>query len=151
MNETSRVLTIGYGNRALGQFYEVLEAFEVTHLVDVRSAPYSSYRKEFDREALTERHASGRVRYVYLGNELGAIAVAENGEALVRGLRRVFESALKPSVRICLMCGCLRPERCHRGSALAPMLEALGLEVRHIDEFNRAVATNELAVQPVLF
>jgi uncharacterized protein (DUF488 family) len=142
-----RIYTIGYGNRPIGDFIELLRHFGVQTLVDTRSVPFSRFQVHFRQKALQEHLAAAGIDYLYLGEALGGKRVAP--ECLVDGqvdLARLYahESFLQAFSQVedlaqagqvlALMCAELRPENCHRTWMLAPFLLNRGYEVMHIDE-----------------
>ncbi len=139
--------TIGYGNRAVGDFIELLRRYQVECLIDTRSVPYSRFRPAFRKKALQEHLAQASIDYLYLGDALGGKLI--EAECYVDGvldMERVFgresfqqalaqvEQSVRQGHRLALMCAELRPDQCHRSWMLAPPLEARGIEVLHIDE-----------------
>lgn len=139
------VYSVGYGNRSFPDFIELLKSHAVTHLVDVRSVPYSNYQQEFRRENLVRLIPGQGLRYVFMGDTLGgetARAADENPGALRSldmGLDRLLKAASDPSARICLMCGCLLPDKCHRGKLLGRHLQSRGVEYLHLNREGQAV------------
>ena len=69
---THTVYTIGYSTHSLDDFLFILQKYAVTVLADVRSAPYSSYRREFNYRKLKMILPEQGIQYVFLGRELGA-------------------------------------------------------------------------------
>ena len=69
---THPVLTIGHSAHPLETFVGLLQRHEVNVLADVRSAPYSRFHPQFNREALAQELEGHGIRYFYLGRELGA-------------------------------------------------------------------------------
>ena len=139
--------TIGYGNRAMGDFLDLLHLYHMECLVDTRSVPSSRFRPDFRKKALQEHLAGAGIDYLYLGDALGGKRIEP--ECYVDGVldmervlsRETFLTALcqvETEVRsgriLVLMCAELRPDMCHRSWMLAPPLEARGVEVLHIDE-----------------
>ncbi len=143
------ILTAGYGNRGFEPFIALLKSHGVTHLVDVRSVPQSSYWEDFRRARLERIVPLTGLRYVYMGDTLGGV---ENSAAACKspetfdpaaaaaeprfdvGLRKLIEAASVEGRVICLMCGCLRPHRCHRSRLIGQALAAEGVGVLHLDE-----------------
>ena len=138
------VLTIGHSTHTRESFIALLRRHDVTALCDVRSVPYSRVNPQFNREELKgSLHACG-IKYVFLGNELGArsqdLGCYENGKAQYdrlactdlfrRGLARV-QNGMK-DYRLTLMCAEKEPLECHRTILVAKHLVSLGLDVRHI-------------------
>jgi len=66
------VYTIGYSPHSLDNFLCILQKYAVTVLADVRSALYSSYRREFNYRNLKKILPEQGIQYVFLGRELGA-------------------------------------------------------------------------------
>ena len=142
--EDGAVLTIGHSNHPLTTFLELLVRHRVTALADVRSAPWSRFNSQFNREPLAAALKGHGIRYVYLGRELGGRsddpACYEGGriryDRLARtdrfgeGLERVIRGAAEH--RIALMCAEKEPLHCHRTLLVARALDARGVEVTHI-------------------
>ena len=145
MNEARHtVLTVGHSTHALEAFVALLRQHGVTAVADVRSAPYSRFNPQFNREPLAEALGSEGVRYVYLGKELGGRsedpACHEGGrirydrvaatQSFRSGLARVVDGATR--YRIALMCAEKEPLHCHRTLLVARALDEQGVDVAHI-------------------
>ena len=145
MNEAGdTVLTIGHSTHAIEAFIALLRRHHVSAVADVRSAPYSRFNPQFNREPLTESLEAEGIRYVYLGHELGGRsddpACCEDGrvrydrvaetESFRSGLDRVVDGAAR--YRIALMCAEKEPLDCHRTLLVARALEDQGVDVAHI-------------------
>lgn len=138
------VLTVGHSSHPLDAFVALLQKHQVTAVGDVRSAPYSRYNPQFNREDLAQRLAAKHIKYVFLGRELGArsddAACYENGrvqyarlartESFGSGLARVIEIARDD--RLALMCAEKDPLECHRTLLVARALVDSGVVVHHI-------------------
>jgi uncharacterized protein (DUF488 family) len=111
----------------------------------VRATPWSSYFAEFRRENLIDLVPPTGLRYIYMGDTLGGMKSStplckQDGQVdpeplferaeLKVGLDKLIHAA--QSRNVCLMCGCLRAERCHRSWLLGEALTALGVEVIHL-------------------
>jgi uncharacterized protein (DUF488 family) len=141
---TRSVLTIGHSNHPVEAFVELLQHHGVTALADVRSAPYSRFAPQFNREALDRSLKASSIKYVFLGRELGARpderSCYENGRVQYARLARTdwFRSGLNRVVRgandyrIALMCAEKEPLECHRALLVARALDELGVPVEHI-------------------
>jgi uncharacterized protein (DUF488 family) len=122
---------------------EVLAALAsagVTHLADVRTAPYSRFRPEFSRERLAAVLEANGIRYVFMGRELGGqpggkpdYAQMRLVPAFLEGIARL-EAVSEAGNRIALMCAEAKPQSCHRTKLVAEELVARGTPVSHIDE-----------------
>lgn len=143
------LLTAGYGNRGFEAFIDLMKRHGVTHLVDVRSVPQSSYWEDFRRVRLERIVPPTGLRYVYMGDTLGGVPdspiLCKDPEAVDLhplfhdpkfrlGLEKLMAAAGVEGRRICLMCGCLRPHRCHRSRLIAEALVGQGVEVLHVDD-----------------
>ena len=56
------IYTIGYGNRSIEEFVELLQRYEIKFLVDIRSQPHSRFKPEFSRDALEKRLKQHHIR-----------------------------------------------------------------------------------------
>lgn len=153
------ILTVGYGNRGFPSFIELLKALGVTHLVDVRSVPQSSYWEDFRLERLQRLVPETGLKFIYMGDTLGAVQGSNAAcrepslvdfealkaeERLKRGLDQLERAAAAPERVICLMCGCLRPETCHRSRLLGPALTDRGIAVLHVDADGQKLSQAEV-------
>lgn len=138
------VLTIGYSTHSLEAFVALLRQHGVTALADVRSAPYSRFNPQFNKEALKSSLKAHGIKYVFLGLELGARSedrsCYENGRVQYERLARtdLFLSGIERIVRgandyrISLMCAEKEPLECHRALLVARALAERGVVVEHI-------------------
>lgn len=154
------ILTAGYGNRGFDGFVALMKRHGVTHVVDVRSVPQSSYWEDFRRERLQRILPEAGLKYVYMGDTLGGV---ENSPVLCKdpdsvvlapffddpklalGLDKLIEASANRTV--CLMCGCLRPHKCHRFRLVGEALSRRGIEVLHLDDKGEPVTQAEVAEQ----
>ncbi len=125
----------------------MLEAFEISVLVDIRTIPRSRHNPQFNREALPATLPE-EIRYVHLA-ELGGLRKPRQDspnagwrntsfrgfadymqtDAFETGLAKLRDSAAGGTVA--LMCAEAVPFRCHR-SLVADALTVRGAEVQHI-------------------
>ncbi len=145
MSQSSKtIFTIGHSTHPVDAFVDLLRRHGVTALADVRSAPYSRFNPQFNREALEQALDANGIKYVFLGRELGARPVDpglyKDGEVQYDRIARseLFQAGIERVVRgageyvIAVMCAEKEPGECHRGLLVAPALVGRGLEVRHI-------------------
>jgi uncharacterized protein (DUF488 family) len=153
-----RILTAGYGNLGFDGFIQRLRSNGVTHLVDVRAVPWSNYYVEFRREELPERMKPTGIRYIFMGDTLGGLkgssalckepgtvepAPLFDCEELKLGIAKLMQAAADPLRVICLMCGCLRAEKCHRSWLLGEVLSKQGVEVVHLADDGRPLTQEQ--------
>ena len=138
------VWTIGHSRHSLEALIALLRPHHVTAVADVRSAPYSRFNPQFNRETLSDALESEGIRYVHLGDALGGRsddpACYEDGrirydrvaatDAFKRGLARVLRGATRH--RVALMCAEKEPLDCHRTLLVAHALDERGVDVAHI-------------------
>ena len=146
-----RIYTVGYGNRGFPAFVELLRLFAVTHVVDVRRVPESSYWKDFSRASLVKLVPQAGFKYVFMGDTLGAArglpADSKVASVFNLGIERLLSAATTPERTLCLMCGCMKPNSCHRYSLISPALIAAGVEIAHIGPKNELLSQQEVAAE----
>jgi uncharacterized protein (DUF488 family) len=145
MNETdASVLTIGHSTLPYEQFAALLRGSGATAIADVRSAPYSRYSPQFNRETLRDALRADGLSYVFMGDDLGgrpagrdcfSHGVADYEKMAQRpnfqsGLERVTKGAKLH--RVALMCSEQDPLDCHRCLLLGRALAARRVGVAHI-------------------
>ena len=151
------LFTIGYGNRSLEQLIAVLQANQVTQLIDVRTAPYSRFKPEFSRDALQAALQRHGIDYLFMGDTLGGQPDCPDcyteGKADYAKIRSQtfyqngidhLRNLLRTSRRFALMCSEGRPEQCHRSKLIGETLNALGIPICHIDEDNQPRSHTEI-------
>jgi len=138
------VYTIGHSNHPIEKFIDLLRPHGITAIADVRSAPYSRYHPQFNRESLEALLKKAGIAYVFLGEELGARpkdpACYDNGrvdfghlaarEQFNRGIERVLKGSEK--YRLALMCAEKEPLDCHRTILVCRNLAQRGVCIKHI-------------------
>ena len=141
---TRPILTIGHSNHALQVFLDLLDEHAVEILADVRSAPYSRFNPQFNREPLATALNQRGFEYLYYGQELGGrpkdptcyegdrvhYGRVVRTERFREGLARLIGAAEQR--RIALMCAEKEPLHCHRTLLVATALDAHDVDVQHI-------------------
>ena len=137
--------TIGYGNQTWATFLEWLRFYDIDVLIDVRSHPYASYQQDFSQKPLAHLCKAAGIRYAFLGEYLGG--KPDNPDLYTNGVVdyekcRVetgfqthlarLENAFHQQISVALMCGCARPENCHRSKLIGTALSERGVPVHHI-------------------
>jgi uncharacterized protein (DUF488 family) len=155
------VFTIGHSNHDLEELLSLLQEHSIQVIVDVRSAPYSRFAPQYNRESL-ERSLSARgIQYLFLGRELGArpsdpecydqdrvqYERIARSPAFLEGIRRVEEGAA--GRRSALMCTEKDPLDCHRAILVAEALVKRQIPVNHIHA-DGSVETHEIARRRLL-
>lgn len=143
--------TIGHSTRTTGELIDILHAFEVTRLVDIRSIPRSRTNPQFNLDVLPDTLRSAKIAYVHLA-ELGGLRAksrrvdtganaswelaafrnyADYAETATfrHGLRELLEMAASETCAI--MCAEAVWWRCHR-RIVADHVLAHGVPVVHL-------------------
>ncbi len=141
------IYTIGYGNRSIGEFIELLRLYGIQYLVDIRSQPYSRYNPDFSKDALKENLKQHHIRYIFMGDTLGGRPADTNcyldGRVdYVKVREKAFyqrgisylHTAWEKQLPVALMCSEAKPQECHRGKLIGNTLIEQDIEVAHIDE-----------------
>jgi uncharacterized protein (DUF488 family) len=141
---SSPIFTIGHSTHASDYFIELLAKHAISAVADVRSSPFSRFNPQFNREALSRHLRGHKIRYVFLGEELGARSkdphcyldgkvqydrIAQT-ELFKKGIKRVLEGAER--FRIALMCAEKDPLTCHRAILVSRALVEMSVDVEHI-------------------
>ncbi|MBI4555285.1 MAG: DUF488 domain-containing protein [Planctomycetes bacterium] len=138
------IYTIGHSDRTIERFISLLKQHGITAIADVRSAPYSRFHPQFNKDTLAASLEKEGIKYVFLGKELGARpddrSCYENGqvdfgrvaerEEFKSGLERVLTGGEK--YRIALMCAEKEPLDCHRTILVCHNLKRPGVIIKHI-------------------
>ena len=152
------IFTIGHSTHAPAYFGELLDAFGITCVVDVRSVAASAYNPQFNKEPLAAFLNSRGITYLHFAAEFGARhtnpalldpqnrvdfdKVRQSGpfragiERLRRGLGRGYT--------IGLMCSEAAPFDCHRFALVSKYLVEQGFDVQHILADKTAIPNADL-------
>jgi uncharacterized protein (DUF488 family) len=141
----STVYTVGHSSHSFETFASLLAGNGLEVVVDTRSAPYSKFAPQFDREALQKSLAASGIKYLFLGEELGGRPKGdsfydENGRVLYgkRTSAPMFLSGMErlergmAQFRVALMCGEEDPAHCHRRLLIGRVLVERGHNLLHI-------------------
>jgi len=132
------IFTLGSSNRTFEEFVELLRAYAVEMVTDVRSFPTSKF-PHFKREILSKTLGEQGLGYYYLGKELGGYrkggyeAYTQTYEYL-RGLELLERLASR--CRCAILCAERLPWRCHR-RFIGRSLQERGWKVVHIIDEKR--------------
>ena len=154
------VFTIGHSSHPPEWLAALLRQHGIQVLVDTRSAPYSRYSPQFDREALRELAAADGVKYLYLGDVVGGrprdkdcydaegrvlygrVAVQAEFVQVVERLERGADE-----FRVALLCSEEDPAHCHRRLLISRVLLTRGAKIQHIRGDGSLQSEDALAAQ----
>jgi len=143
-SKSNILYTIGHSNHKIEDFIALLNRYEVACIADVRSAPYSRYCPQFNKDALAAALQAAGIAYMFSGRELGGRprdrSCYEGGcvnfqrlaerEEFKRGIERLLADTSKH--RIALMCAEKDPLQCHRTILVSRHLKKYDLHIKHI-------------------
>jgi uncharacterized protein (DUF488 family) len=141
---TLRILTVGHSNHDAEHFVALLRRHGVSAVADVRSAPFSRFSPQFNKDALKKTLQQDGISYVFLGKELGArsqdhscyvdgqvqYSLLAKTELFCSGIERLLRGA--EGEQIAVMCTEKDPLDCHRTLLVTRELVAAGAEVAHV-------------------
>jgi uncharacterized protein (DUF488 family) len=169
----STVYTIGHSAHSYKELASLLAAHGIQVVVDIRSAPYSRFAPQFDREILQKSLTQNGVKYLFLGSELGGrpsnpayydaqghvlYSSITRDAAFISGIERLERGIAE--FRVALMCGEEDPAHCHRRLLVGRVLAEHGHQMLHIRGDARLETDAEVAAasrkplvneQPALF
>jgi uncharacterized protein (DUF488 family) len=168
-----QIYTIGHSSHTAEHFVGLLKQHRIEVLVDTRSAPYSQYSPQFDREALRDLVAAAGMKYLFLGDVVGGrprdeAHYDEHGRArygkmgkdenFLQTIARIEHGAAE--FRVALMCSEEDPAHCHRRLLVGRVLMEHGTQLMHIRGSGDVQAEERVALsygkalvemQPALF
>jgi uncharacterized protein (DUF488 family) len=143
-SKSNILYTIGHSNHKIEDFISLLKLYGVTCVADVRSAPYSRYCPQFNKDTLAAALEAAGIAYMFLGRELGGRpddqSYYEEGcvnfqrlaerEEFKRGIELLVADTSKH--RIALMCAEKDPLECHRTILVSRHLKKHNIHIKHI-------------------
>jgi len=131
--KNSYIYTLGTDLRSAEDFIEILLAYEIRAVIDVRSFP-KSRMSHFSKDPLTELLKSNGIAYHFFGKELGGFrkggyAAYVTTEEFSNGVGMI-ESVAEETVSV-IICSEKFPWKCHR-KWISRELQRRGWSVEHI-------------------
>lgn len=93
--------------------------------MDVRSKPYSRWKKEFNKAALDKQFDGSGIEYIWKGDMLGGLV--EIGDVAIKWL-----AGFGKGRTVCIMCIERDPANCHRSLEIGRRFTAYGFEIDHL-------------------
>ena len=131
------IYTVGHSNHTPDQLFSLLALFGITHIIDIRSVPYSGRFPYFNKDTLKSLCEDRNIVYEWRGESLGGL---RSGESPFD--ETAFQSAIKKlaaelsndgdGVTACLICAERDPSKCHRSKLVGPALRKIGVDLHHI-------------------
>jgi uncharacterized protein (DUF488 family) len=153
------IYSIGHSTHPISYFLELLHAYGVNCVVDVRSLPASRFNPQYNKKALARTLEENGIVYHHFGEEFGA---RQTDPGLLNEEGRVDFQKMRESMKfkkavaqlkldtergsvIALMCSESEPLNCHRFSMISPALH--DFEIRHILKDKSIVSQIQLEEQ----
>lgn len=131
------IFTVGTSTRSIDEFIEILRAYDIGKVLDVRRFPTSKF-EHFKKENLKDALNKERIQYFHieeLGGYRGGYKEYMKTEEFKKGLETLIN--LAKDSRVAIMCAELLFFRCHR-RYISDKLTELGIEVTHIIDAKRS-------------
>ena len=129
----TRIYSIGHSNRTFVDFIDILKAYGIETLADIRSYPRSKRNPHFDKETLERELPAAGIEYVWIkelgGMRGGGYEEHMNTPEFGAGLKALI--ALASGKMTAFMCAELDWRRCHR-AFVSQALHSRGWHVVHI-------------------
>lgn len=139
--------TIGYSDRKLEEFLELLRLYNIDCVIDVRNTPYArNNNRVYDKEIIEKQIKQSGINYIYMGDKLSIKNVhsqlkrkgksmnfhnALEENSFNKGINKIVEG-IKRGHTIVLMCEEKNPFNCSRGIFLGYALKKEGIKLEHI-------------------
>jgi uncharacterized protein (DUF488 family) len=154
--------TIGHSNLSFMRFLTHLQGNNISHVIDIRSIPYSRHAPWSNKSRLSEILKPFNIRYTYFGHKLGGkkpsqdkFAAADTADSI-----KFYDEAIQTLLHLtekehlALLCAEGDPANCHRQHVIAQSLLNSGVSVTHIlkdGSLMEAWREDALPEQPELF
>lgn len=142
------VFSIGHSTRPVSEFIEIMRAYGIKKVIDIRTIPKSRHNPQFNQDELRESLKAAKIGYLHmkgLGGLRHALKDSPNTgwrnasfrgfadymqtEEFERNLEKLIEAAKKRATVV--MCAETLPWRCHR-SLIGDALLIRGVNMKHI-------------------
>jgi uncharacterized protein (DUF488 family) len=146
------VYTIGHSNHTPDRLFDIAAPYSITHIIDIRSVPYSGRFPQFNRDNLEQLCKERGISYEWWGDSLGGkresgigldeIAELENFKRAIERLAEMGEMHT-----LALLCAEWDPVNCHRSMLIGPAMRKLpdgGVDLHHILRDGTLILQSEL-------
>lgn len=152
-----KLFTIGYSNFYIEDFVRLLHDYGINYVADVRSIPYSTRHRDYNKDLLKARLKPENIEYHNFKNEFGARQSDERfysegyldfkkfseSEQFLSGVEEI-EQIINSGYKVVFMCTEKEPENCHRCIMVARYFYEHGYEIKHILDENEEVMQNNV-------
>ena len=142
---SNSIYTIGHSNHSAETFINLLKSHDIQVLIDTRSAPFSRYSPQFNRDSLKAAVQEVGIKYGFYGRQLGGrpddedfydetgrVVYSQVAKSFLfnEGIERLVNGLSK--FRTALLCSEENPSVCHRRLLVSRVLFEQGIDVWHI-------------------
>jgi uncharacterized protein (DUF488 family) len=148
MKSDLTIFTIGHSTRTIEEFVDILKAYQIEAVVDIRTIPRSRHAPQFNYDILSGHLKKNGIEYIHmkgLGGLRHPFKDSQNTgwrNSSFRGFADYMQDnefqeninaliEMAKSKRLVLMCAEAVPWRCHR-SLIADALQVRKIKVEHI-------------------
>lgn len=134
------IYTIGHGKLSFMKFVALLQANNITQIIDIRSIPYSRKAPWSNKSRLSQLLRPLGIRYKYLGHNFsdknqtfqrpGQSSQQNSAQAYLEAVSNIVQVAAKR--QSALLCAESDPAHCIRQNVIAQTLISREIEVSHI-------------------
>ncbi len=134
------IYTVGHSNLSFLNFLSLIQANDITHIIDIRSIPYSRHAPWSNKSRLPDMLRPFNIGYTYLGHKLGGKKKPISETRRQQGVtpKAIYDDAIQMLLRLSLrdnltlLCSEGDPANCHRQHIIAQTLLDSGTKVIHI-------------------
>ena len=141
----SEIYTVGYGNKPVQDFIQVLQKHQIDLLVDVRSTPFSRWKPSYNTKTFKLTLNEQGIEYKFLGNKIGGLPKNKSlytddlpdydkmrtTTVYQDGLKEL-EAIIDSGIKAVIMCAEFDHKQCHRDQLISQNLIKDGYKVKHI-------------------
>ena len=158
--------SIGYSNKQIDEFINLLKKHNIHCIIDVRSTPFSSQFPDYNQNNLEKALNNNGIYYRSYKDEFGARRIEKEAygekklyddrdidvvifknvyelDIFKKGYRKIVDS-LKQNFNMCFLCSEKYPYDCHRAIMVSEYFYSNGYMIAHIVDSNTIIMHNEI-------
>jgi uncharacterized protein (DUF488 family) len=133
--------SIGHSNHPVIRFLDLLQQHQIQCIADVRTAPYSRFNPQYNREQLAISLKEKGISYIWLGAGLGGKnSRGQKDNNYLQGIATLISTALE--TKTAMMCSEEDPRNCHRHRKISTTILNGGFEQLQVQPFIHHIRGN---------
>ena len=147
MTDTT-IFSIGHGTRTIESFISLLQKFDISYVIDVRTKPRSRFNPQYNKDRFAAFLREYGIRYVFMGDNLGGIPKdpscydqegkvdyekVKTKDFFLDGIERI-QTAYSKNIRVACVCSEISPCDCHRSKLIGEVLKERNVPILHINK-----------------